>query len=89
MAYQVIKFALLQFDNNWSQTMLVTGYSNFQYTSTAAGAHLSVVFESATGAMETYFFVVGSGESVYVLDQVVHVPATCRSHEDGRGIKCG
>ncbi|MGB6688407.1 MAG: hypothetical protein WBE76_11245 [Terracidiphilus sp.] len=89
MAYQVIKFVMLQFDENWKQLMQVTGYSNFQYTANAADARLTVVFEGATGVMETYFFRVPSGESVYVLDQVVHIPAKCQSQEDGRGIKCG
>lgn len=89
MAYQVVKFVMLQFDQNWNQTMLVTGYSNFQYTATGAGGHLTVVFEGATGVMETYLFVVPAGESVYVLDQVVHIPAKCHSQEKGSAIKCG
>lgn len=89
MAYQVIKFVMLQFDKNWKQTMLVTGYSNFQYTATGADAHLAVVFEGATGVMETNFFVVPAGESVYVLDQVVHIPAKCQSQVAGNAIKCG
>jgi hypothetical protein len=89
MAYQVIRFAMLQFDKNWNQTMQVTGYSNFQYTATGTSAHLTVVFEGATGVMETYFFQVAGGGSVYVLDQVVHIPATCQSQEPGSGIRCG
>jgi hypothetical protein len=89
MTYQVIKFVMLQFDKNWKQTMMVTGYSNFQYTATGAAGHLAVVFEGATGVTETYSFLVPAGESVYVLDQVVHIPANCQTQKKGNEIKCG
>jgi hypothetical protein len=89
MTYQVIKFVMIQFDENWKQVEQVTGYSNFQYTATGAGGHLAVVFERTTGVMETYFFLVHAGQSVFVLDQVVHIPAKCQSLEEGNAIKCG
>jgi hypothetical protein len=87
--YQAIKFVMLDFDKNWDRTMLVTGYANIQYTATKKGGHLAVVFEGATGVMKTYHYLVAAGQEVFVVDQVIHIPAHCQREEAGNTIKCG
>jgi hypothetical protein len=87
--FQVIKFVMLDFDENWKRTMLVTGYASIQYTATMAGAKLAVAFEGATGVMITYRYKLEAGEEVFVVDQVVHIPARCLNQEPGNTIKCG
>jgi NADPH-dependent ferric siderophore reductase len=87
--YQAIKFVMLDFDQNWDRTMLVTRYANIRYTATRKGGQLAVVFEGATGTMRTYRYRVASGQEVFVVDQVVHIPARCRKEELSNTIKCG
>ena len=87
--YQVIKFVMLDFDENWDRTMLVTGYANIRYTAIRRGGQLAVVFEGATGTMVTYFYKIAAGDEVFVVDQVIHIPARCRKHERGNAIRCG
>jgi len=87
--FQAIKFVIVDFDNNWERTMLVTGYANIRYTATGKNAKLKVVFEGATGVMKTYHFTVPAKEEVFVVDQVVHVPARCAREEAGNTVKCG
>ncbi len=86
--FQVIKFVMLDFDDAWVRLMLVTGYANIRYTATRRGARLAVVFEGATGVMRTYRYQVEAQEEVYVVDQVVHIPARCQKEEPGNTIKC-
>jgi hypothetical protein len=87
--FHVIKFAMLDFDELWNRTMLVTSYANIQYTATKKGARLAVAFEGATGVMSTYRYQLEAGEEVFVVDQVVHIPARCIKQEAGNTIKCG
>jgi len=87
--YQVIKFVMLDFDKSWDRTMLVTGYANIRYTATQRGAGLAVVFEGATGTMRTYRYRIAAGQEVFVVDQVIHIPARCHKEEAGNTIKCG
>ncbi len=86
--FQAIKFVLVDFDENWDRTMLVTGYANIQYTALKKGGKLAVVFESATGSMTTYRFQLAAKEVVFVVDQVVHVPSRCVRQERGNTVKC-
>lgn len=86
--YHAIKFVMLDFDRRWDRTMLVTGYANIRYTATRKNARLAVVFEGMTGTMKTYFYRVSAGEEVFVVDQVVHVPARCEKQVAGNAIKC-
>jgi NADPH-dependent ferric siderophore reductase len=87
--YQAIKFVMLDFDQNWDRMMLVTGYANIRYTARPRGGQLTVVFEGAAGTMRTYRYRVTPGQEVFVVDQVVHIPARCRKEEAGNTIKCG
>ena len=86
--FQVIKFVMLAFDENWTRTMLVTSYANIQYAATTAGAKLAVVFEGATGVMTSYLFQLEAGEQVFVVDQVIHIPVRCLKQEPGNTITC-
>ena len=86
--FQAIKFVMLDFDESWDRTMLVTGYANIRYTA-KKGSKLAVVFEGATGVMSTYRYQLAAGEEVFVVDQVVHIPARCLKEEPGNTIKCG
>ena len=87
--FQVIKFVMIDFDDGWDRTMLVTGYANIRYTSIRKGARLAVVFEGATGTMRTYRYQLAAGQEVFVVDQVIHIPARCLKEEHGNTIKCG
>lgn len=86
--FQAIKFVLVDFDQNWDRTMLVTGYANIRYTALKKGATLAVVFEGATGVMTTYRFLLTAKEEVFVVDQVVHIPSRCQRQEPGNTVKC-
>jgi hypothetical protein len=87
--FQAIKFVMLDFDESWERTMLVTNYANIRYTANKKGAKLGVVFEGATGTVSTYRYQLGSGEEVFVVDQVVHIPARCQKKEPGNTVTCG
>lgn len=87
--YQAVKFVMLDFDEGWDRTMLVTGYANIRYTATRRGGRLAVVFEGATGTMRTYRYRIAAGQEVFVVDQVIHVPARCQKDEAGNTIQCG
>jgi hypothetical protein len=86
--FQAIKFVMVDFDEGWDRTMLVTGYANIQYTAAKKGGRLAVVFEGSTGTMETYRYQLGPGEEVFVVDQLIHLPARCQKREPGNTIKC-
>lgn len=88
--YQAIKFVMLDFDSGWDRVMLVTGYANIRYTATKKkGSRLAVVLEGATGVMRTYYYRVPEGQEVFVVDQVVHIPARCEKEKPGNTVKCG
>jgi len=87
--YQAIKFVELDFDVNWDRTMMVAGYANIRYTATNRGGHLAVVFESVVGNMTTYYYEVAAGQEVFVVDQVIHIPAGCQKSDGGNNIKVG
>ena len=87
--FQAIKFVMIDFDDAWDRTMLVTGYANIRYTATRNGARLAVLFEGATGTMRTYRYQVTAGGEVFVVDQVIHIPERCLKEEPGKTLKCG
>ena len=59
------------------------------YEALRDGAQLLVVFEGATGVMTTYQYRLAKGDEVYVLDQVIHIPARCIKQIPGNAIRCG
>jgi hypothetical protein len=87
--FQVIKFVIIDFDDAWDRTMLVTGYANIRYTATRKAARLAVVFEGATGTMRTYRYQLAAGQEVFVVDRVIHIPGRCTKEEPGNTVTCG
>jgi hypothetical protein len=87
--FQAIKFVMLDFDPNWKRQPYVTSYSFVHYEALRDGAQLLVVFEGATGVMTTYQYRLAKGDEVYVLDQVIHIPARCIKQIHGNAIRCG
>ena len=88
MTFQAIKFVMLDFDKSWDQLFMVYAYANVRYTATRDRSRLTVVFEGATGVMQTRLFLLPKGAEVNVLDQIVHVPARCAKGEPGNLIRC-
>lgn len=86
--FQVIKFVMIDFDDGWDRVMLVTGYANIRYTANRKGARLALVFEGRTGVMHTYHYQLAAGQEVFVVDQVIHIPARCLKQQPGNTIKC-
>ena len=86
--FQVIKFVMLDFDENWERTIPVSSYASILYTVRfAPRAKLAVALEAA-GVVTTYRFELDALEEVLVVDQVVHVPARCTNQEPGNTIRC-
>jgi hypothetical protein len=87
--FHSIKFVMIDFDKNWDRTMLVTGYAYIRYTAGPTEGRVAVVFEGATGTMVTYRYLVAAGQEVFVVDQVIHIPARCQTEEPNNTIRCG
>ena len=86
--YQAIKFVMVDFDERWDRLELVTSYANVRYTANKKGARLAVVFEGATGTMTTYRYQLAPLEEVFIVDQVIHIPARCQKQEAGNTVLC-
>ena len=87
--FQAIKFVMIDFDASWKRQYYVTDYSFVHYEALRNGAQLMVVFEGATGVMTTFFYQLAKGAEVYVLNQVIHIPARCIKQAPGNVIRCG
>lgn len=85
--FQVIKFVQITFDGNWNRKLL--GEAVMEYQALARSGPLMVVFEGATGVMTTFIFRVPVEAIVFVIGDVVHVPARCLRQLPGNAIKCG
>jgi hypothetical protein len=86
--FQVLKFVMTDFDTMWDRTEMATGYSNVEYKAKEKGGSLAVLVEGVTGIMRTYRYQIASGEKVFVLNQMIHIPAHCGKEEKGNTIKC-
>jgi hypothetical protein len=86
--FQVLRFVIVDFEGSWDRHMMVTDYSNIRYTAMDRGGKLAVVVEAPTGLLSTYRYKLAAGEEVWVLDQVIHVPARCIKNEPGNTTKC-
>ena len=84
MAHTVLRFTLIEFDNNWTRagTVLYTAIDK---------AQLVVVVEGVTGVKETYLFEVARGEVVLVSwnTNLVYIPAKWVKKEPGDKTVCG
>ena len=78
MTHTVLRFALIEFDQNWTRagTVLYTAIDK---------AQLVVVVEGVTGVKETYLFEVARGEVVLVSwdTNLVYIPGKCVKKEPG------
>jgi hypothetical protein len=86
--FQAVKFVMLDFDEHWKRTPMITSYAYTQYKATAPRAELVVTSEGPTGTMTTYRYELEKGEEVVVFDQVVHTPAHCVTKHPGNTISC-
>ena len=86
--FQVIKFIMIDFSGPWQRSILTDAIFEYQ---PAPGpiASVRVVREHGTGVLMTYEYRVNLGETVYVSDQVVHLPGHCIGKKDGDTIRCG
>ncbi len=86
-AHQVIKYAMVDFDKNWTRDLLPNEV--VRYTAKEVGI-LAVVFEGATGVMTTYHYkLVAPVIEVLIVEDAIHIPGRCIKQEPGNTIKCG
>ena len=79
----VLVFKHIQFLGSWTRW---SGVNLIGYTPNRS-AQLLVVAEDATGAKTTYWFKV-TNEDVWVIEDVVHIPAICFRSAPGDRTKC-
>jgi hypothetical protein len=82
--FQVLKFVMVDFSGTWNRNVRDTV---MEYRATGV-ANVQVVRESVTGGFTTYRYVVDPTDIVYVIGQVVHLPAHCQGKEQGDNIQC-
>lgn len=85
--FQAIKFVMLDFDEFWERSAPAAAYTNVRYTALKKGARLAVVFEDYRASMHTYRYELAAKAEVFVLDQVIHVPARFIRDEPENTIK--
>ena len=84
-SHSALVFKRLQFlGQDWTR---YSGVSEIMY-SPNTDEELVVVTESETGAYTTFWFRVKAGNDVWVIDNVVHIPAICLRSASGDESKC-
>ena len=73
-AHTVLVFVKMQFQGQWSRFSLM---------------QQMVVTEDENAAKTTYWFKLATGHEVWVLEDVVHIPAICIRSVPGDQIRCG
>ena len=84
-SHTVLVFVKLQFVQQWTRT---NGAEGITYTVAAKSGGLLVVTEDQNSAKMTYEFVLQEGHEVWVIDDVVHVPAICVKSAKGDVTEC-
>jgi len=84
-SHTVLVFVKLQFLQQWSR---FNGAEGITYSVTSKSGELLVVTEDENSAKTTYWFLLEQGHEVWVIDDVVHVPAVCVRSEPGDDAKC-
>lgn len=82
--HTVLVYVKLLFEGKWQRS---SGTQAIIYLAEGA-ERLFVVTEGETGVKTTYSFVVNQGHEVWVLDDVVHIPAICINSAPGDTTKC-
>lgn len=83
--FQVLRFIMVDFSESWDRNVLRDAVVEYRAT---GPADVKVVRESITGVLTTYMYRIEPPEVVYVIDQVIHLPAHCRGKEQGDTIQC-
>jgi hypothetical protein len=84
-SHTVLVFKEIQFPGDWTRW---SGTQMVGYTGNGRRNQILVVVEGPTGVMTTYFFVVPQDSDVWVLDNVVHIPALCSKSVPGNATRC-
>lgn len=84
-SHSALAFTRLQFlGQDWTR---YSGVSEIIYTPNS-DQELLVVTESETGVHTTFWFRVSAHDDVWVVDNVVHIPAICLRSAEGDQSKC-
>jgi len=84
---QVIRFAMVDFEGAAIANPL-GGSDVISYT-VQAPTTLLVAFEGATGTFITYEYQLQQGDTVFVYNNVIHIPQRCVRQHPGNTIQCG
>jgi len=83
-SHTVLVFVKLQFQKKWTR---FSGTQMIAYTAAEPG-QLVAVAEGETGVKTTYFFNLEAGHEVWVIENVVHIPAICIKSAPGDEARC-
>lgn len=83
-SHTVLVFVKLQFLGQWSRFSAAQAIS---YQVAKAG-QLLVVTEDENAAKTTYWFRLNEGHEVWVIEDVVHIPALCQKSAPGDQARC-
>jgi hypothetical protein len=83
-SHTVLVFVKMQFLGQWARFSLT---QQIGYDVTKAG-QLMVVTEDENAAKTTYWFKLDRGHEVWVIEDVVHIPAICIKSAPGDQIRC-
>jgi hypothetical protein len=84
---QVIRFAMVDFEGKVTANPLAAGSDVMIYKVEAETA-LSVAFEGATGVFTTYQYRLKPGDTVFIYNNVIHIPERCVAQQPGNTIRC-
>jgi hypothetical protein len=84
--FQVIKFVYADFKGLWKQKLLADAVMSYQVL--RQSSLLSVVFEATGGTLTTYLFKIPAEQTVFVIGNMIHIPARCPKQIKGNAIKC-
>ncbi len=83
-SHTVLVFVKLQFLGQWSR---FSGTDAVAYNAAKPG-QLLVVTEDESAAKTTYWFRLAAGHEVWVVEDVVHIPAICLKSAPGDQTRC-
>jgi hypothetical protein len=83
-----ITFVMVEFDNSWDMVPALGQGDGVLYQAQSNDSQLAVVHEAPPGTFTTYFYSISNPYSVFVADDIIHVPQKCVRQEAGNSIKC-
>jgi hypothetical protein len=84
-SHTVLVYVKLQFQEKWSR---FNGAEGITYSVVDKSGVLLVVTEDENSAKTTYEFILQEGHEVWVIGDVVHIPAICIKSAKGDEAKC-